>query len=303
MKLISICIPVYNEEKNILNAYSVIKNLFEKNLINFDYEIIFTDNCSDDETENIITELCSKNRKVKYIRFKANLEYDKSILEGYKNSNGDAAIVFDCDLQDPPELIEKFILKWEEGNDLVYGVVNSRQENAFINSLRKLFYNLMNSNTEIKYPLNAHDFRLLDRSIIKKLSKVDNLFPYMRGLTYSLSKNPYGIKYNRNQRSKGKSKFGFYRSFTYAINAFIEETFLLTKAFRRIALLLVTLFLIFSIINIFKQFTVLSFFNHVMLSLTVFICIFLSFICEYCTRIYFQLKKTEKIIFDKKINF
>ena len=303
MKLISICIPVYNEEKNILNTYNVIKNLFEKNLNNFDYEIIFTDNHSNDETETIITELCSKSRKVKYIRFKANLEYDKSILEGYKNSSGDAAIVINCDLQDPPELIEKFILKWEEGNDLIYGVVSSRRENAFITSLRKLFYYLMNSNTEIKYPLNSHDFRLLDRSIVKKLKEVNNLFPYVRGLTYSLSKNPYGIKYNRNQRSKGKSKFGFYRSFTYAINAFIEETFLFTKTLRRIALLVVISFLIFSVINILKLFTVLSFFNHVLLSITVFICIFLTFICEYCTRIYFQLKKTEKIIFDKKINF
>ncbi len=303
MKLISICIPVYNEEENVVNTYETIKNLFEKKLINFDYEIIFTDNHSEDKTESVIMELCSKNKKVKYIRFKANLEYDKSILEGYKNSNGDAAIVINCDLQDPPELIEKFILKWEEGNDLVYGIVNSRQENIVLNSFRKLFYFIMNSNTDIKYPLNSHDFRLLDRSIIERLKNINNLFPYVRGLTYSISKKPHGIEYDRNQRNKGKSKFGFYRSFTYAINAFIEETFLFTKFFRRIALLLVVSFLIFSVINIFKLFSILSFFEHVMLSLTIFICIFLTFICEYCTRIYFQLKKTEKNIFEKKINF
>ena len=302
MKLISICIPVYNEEKNIINAYHTIKNLFENKLPNFDYEIIFTDNHSNDKTERIITELCSKNNKVKYIRFKANLEYDKSILEGYKNSNGDAAIVLNCDLQDPPELIGKFIQKWEEGNDLVYGIVNSRQESLIVNSLRKLFYYIMNSNTEIKYPLNAHDFRLLDRNIINKLKNVNNLFPYVRGLTYSLATKPHGIKYDRIQRSQGKSKFGFYKSFTYAINAFIEETFLFTKIFRRIALFSVLLFSIFSIINFINVFSILSFFNHLILTLIIFICIFLTIICEYCTRIYFQLKKTEKKIFEKKIN-
>jgi polyisoprenyl-phosphate glycosyltransferase len=302
MKLISICIPVFNEEKNITNAYDTIKNLFENKLPNFDYEIIFTDNHSNDGTEKIITELCLKNNKVKYIRFKANLEYDKSILEGYKNSNGDAAIVLNCDLQDPPELIEKFIKKWEEGNDLVYGIVNSRQENIIVNSLRQLFYYIMNSNTEIKYPLNAHDFRLLDKSVINKLKDVNNLFPYVRGLTYSLATKPHGIEYDRIQRSQGKSKFGFYKSFTYAINAFLEETFLFTKIFRRITLFLVISFLIFSIINFIKAFSILSFFNYLILALIIFICTFLTIICEYCTRIYFQLKKTEKKIFEKKIN-
>ena len=303
MKVISICIPVYNEETNIENTYNTIKNLFEKKLINYDYEIIFTDNHSYDKTQEIITDLCSKNNKVKYIRFRSNLLYDKSILEGYKNSSGDAAIVLNCDLQDPPELIEKFIYQWEQGNDVVYGVVNSRQENFIVNSLRIFFYYIMNSNTEIKYPLNAHDFRLLDRKVINNLKDINNLFPYVRGLTYSLAKKPYGIEYDRVQRGHGKSKFGFYRTFTYAINAFIEETSLFTKIFRRVTLILFVSFLIFTIINIFKSFTLLSFYNHLIIGLMVFICTFLTIICEYCTRIYFQLKKTQKIIHEKKINF
>ena len=303
MKLISICIPVYNEETNVINTYNVVKDLFEKKLNNYQFEIIFTDNHSYDRTEKIITELCSSDKRVKYIRFRANLQYDKSILEGYKNSKGDAAIVLNCDLQDPPELIETFISKWEEGHDLVYGIVNSRQENKIINSLRKLFYYIMNTNTEIKYPLNAHDFRLLDRKIVSSLKEVNNLFPYVRGLTYSLAKKPSGIQYNRSERNKGKSKFGFYKSFTYAINAFIEETFLFTKIFRRLTLFLSAGLLIFSLINIVKKFSILSFFNHLLLSLLIFICIFLVFICEYCTRIYFELKKTERVIFEKKINF
>jgi len=303
MKIISICIPVFNEEINILNAYNKIIQLFEKKLNNYDYEIIFTDNHSSDRTEEIIIDLCNKDNKVKYIRFRANLEYDKSILEGYKNSTGDAAIVFNCDLQDPPELLEKFIHHWEKGSDVVYGVVSSRKENVIINSFRIFFYYIMNSNTEIKYPLNAHDFRLLDRKVINNLKDTNNLFPYVRGLTYSLAKNPQGIEYDRKKRNEGKSKFGFYKNFTYAINAFIEETFLFTKIFRRATLFLLISFLFFSIINILKTFTLLSFYNHVIVGLLIFVCTFLTIICEYCTRIYFQLKKTQRIIYEKKINF
>jgi dolichol-phosphate mannosyltransferase len=303
MKIISICIPVFNEEINILNAYNKIIQLFEKKLNNYDYEIIFTDNHSSDRTEEIIIDLCNKDNKVKYIRFRANLEYDKSILEGYKNSTGDAAIVFNCDLQDPPELLEKFIHHWEKGSDVVYGVVSSRKENVIINSFRIFFYYIMNSNTEIKYPLHAHDFRLLDRKVINSLKDTNNLFPYVRGLTYSLAKNPQGIEYDRKKRNEGKSKFGFYKNFTYAINAFIEETFLFTKIFRRATLFLLISFLFFSIINILKTFTLLSFYNHVIVGLLIFVCTFLTIICEYCTRIYFQLKKTQRIIYEKKINF
>ena len=104
---LTLVLPCFNEEDNIENAYNKIVNLFENKLINYDYEIIFTDNHSSDKTEEIINNLCKKNIKVKYIRFRANLQYDKSILEGYKNSTGDAAVVFNCDLQDPPELLEK----------------------------------------------------------------------------------------------------------------------------------------------------------------------------------------------------
>jgi len=303
MKIISICIPVFNEEINVLNTYNEIVNLFKKKLINYNYEIIFTDNHSSDKTEEIIMDLCNKDNKVKYIRFRANLEYDKSILEGYKNSNGDAAIVFNCDLQDPPELLEKFIHHWEKGSDVVYGIVNSRKENKIINLFRVFFYYIMNSNTEIKYPLNAHDFRLLDRKVINNLKDTNNLFPYVRGLTYSLAKNPQGIEYDREKRNEGKSKFGFYKSFTYAINAFIEETFLFTKIFRRATLFLLISFLFFTIVNTLKAFTLLSFYNHIIVGLLIFVCTFLTIVCEYCTRIYFQLKKTQRVIYEKKINF
>ncbi len=303
MKKISICIPVLNEEENILNTYEKVKKIFEEKLKNYDHEFIFTDNNSNDKSEEILSDLCKKDKKVKYIRFRNNLDYDKSILEGYKHSSGDAAIVIDCDLQDPPELFESFIKKWEQGNDVVYGVVQSRKENSFVSFLRRTFYVIMNLNADIKYPLDAHDFRLVDRKVIDGFKDNSNLYPYVRGLTFALANKPFGIEYNRETRKKGKSKLGLYNTFTYAINALLEETFFFTKIFRRLSLLLVFFGITFSLINLFYGFQLLEFYKNFIVFLLIFICMFLAIICEYVTRIYFQLKKTERIIYEKKINF
>ena len=303
MKKISICIPVLNEEKNILNAYNKIVKVFKEKIKNYDYELIFTDNHSNDGTENILLDLSNKDKKVKYIRFKNNLDYDKSILEAYKHSTGDAAIAIDCDLQDPPDLFVNFIKKWEEGYDVVYGVVKSRKENPLINFLRKVFYLMMNLNAQFNYPLNANDFRLVDRKVINGFRDNSNLFPYVRGMTFALAANPTGIEYGREERKEGKSKLGIYKSFTYAINALLEETFFFTKIFRRISLILMFAGFLFSIVNLFLGFHFLEFYKNLSIILMISIFIILAIICEYVTRIYFQLKKTERNIYEKKINF
>lgn len=303
MKKISICIPVLNEEVNIENAYLVIKNLFSNQLKKFNYEFVFTDNNSTDKTEEILTEICKKDQNVKYIRFRSNQDYDKSILEGYKNSTGDAAIVIDCDLQDPPELFIDFIRKWEEGYDLVYGIVDTRKkENFLINLMRKIFYKLMNTNTDIKYPVDAHDFRLVDKKVINHFRENNNLFPYVRGLTFASSKKPTGISYDRRPRARGASKLGIYNSFAYAINAFLEETFLFSKIFRRLTIFMIVIFSMLSSINLFYRFEYFSFYQNLLFGILIFISSILVIICEYITRIYFQLKKNERIIYEKTIN-
>ena len=300
MKKISICIPVLNEEKNIINIYNQVSKVFKEKINHYDYEFIFTDNHSNDNTEDILLDLCKKDKKIKYIRFRNNLDYDKSILEAYKHSTGDAAIVIDCDLQDPPDLFLNFIEKWEKGNDVVYGIVKSRKENLLVNFLRKIFYLMMNLNTEINYPLNAHDFRLVDRKVINGFKDNSNLFPYVRGMTFALATNPTGIEYDREDRKEGKSKLGLYNSFTYAINALLEETFFFTKIFRRISLILILIGSLFSVINLFLGFKFLGFYKNLSIILMISIFVLLAIICEYATRIYFQLKKTERNIYEKK---
>lgn len=302
MKKISICIPVFNEEENITLAYQEVSKLFKTKLQNYNYEIIFTDNHSSDKTEEIISQICERDKKIKYLRFKKNLDYDKSILEGYSHSTGDAVIVIDCDLQDPPELFENFLKKWEEGHDLVYGKVESRKESWIMNYLRKIYYKLMNQNSLMNYPKDAHDFRLIDKMIVEQIKMNNLLFPYVRGLTFSLAKKPIGIPYFRNKRKKGSSKLGIYNTFTYAINAFLEETFIFTTILRRIVLFLFLFSSIFTLANISNKFVYLTLYENLIIIFFIFLSFFLSIILEYITRIYFQLKKMKTNIYEKKIN-
>lgn len=303
MKKISICIPVLNEEENIKNICNYITDLFEKILKNYDYEIIFTDNNSFDKTADIILSLAKTNKKIKYIKFKNNLLYDKSILEAYKHSSGDAAIVLDADFQDPPDLIKDFIFYWEQGHDLVYGIRTKREESKIFNFMRKMYYKIINLNSAISYPLDAGGFRLIDRKIIERLKLIKNLYPYVRGLTFSFSAKPHGIEYFRNSRKKGDSKLGIYNTFTYALNALFEETIFFTKIIRKISLFSFILTFCFSAINILLIFKLLSpIYNLILISL-VLIFFGVSLVLEYVTRIYFHLKQEEVEIYEKKINF
>jgi len=301
MKKISVCIPVLNEEKNILVAYEEITNLFKSEIPDYQYEIIFTDNNSQDQTENIIEKICEKDKFVKYLRFKYNLGYDKSIMEGYKVCTGDAAIVIDCDLQDPVEIIREFILEWQKGFDLVYGIRKERNENFIIVFLRNFFYLLMKNNSTIGYPLNAGDFRIIDRKIITGLSNDDNLFPYVRGITFSLSENSKGIEYSRKRRERGNSKLGLYNTFTYAINALIEETPIFIRYFGKFSLLLFLLTSVTTILNIVYKFYYLTIFQNIILIILSIFAVLLAIIGEYLLRIYLQMKKIDKKIM-KKIN-
>ena len=160
----------------------------------------------------------------------------------------------------------------------------------------------MNLNADIKYPLNAHDFRLVDRKVINSFKDNSNLFPYV-GDDFCSIKKPYGIEYDRETRKKGKSKLGLYNTFTYAVNALLEETFFFTKIFRRISMLLFFLGSVGTILNIFQNFKFLNLFENFIVILIISIFVLLSIVCEYVTRIYFQLKKTERIIYEKKLIF
>ena len=138
-KMLSIIIPVFNEEENIKIVYDAVTSIMA-GIHEYDYELLFTDNHSTDNTFEILQQLSQTDNHIRVLRFSRNFGYQKSILTGYMHAKGDMAIQFDCDMQDPPELISEFLRRWEMGYKVVYGIRKSRKENMCINVLRKIFY-------------------------------------------------------------------------------------------------------------------------------------------------------------------
>jgi len=223
-KLISIVTPCYNESEN-LNWYyeqvsKAIKLLEEK----YDFEIIITDNASTDNSFEIIAELAKEDHRIRGFRLSRNFGYQKSILTGYGKSRGDAVIEYDCDLQDPLEMLPDMLQKWEDGNKIVYGIRSKRAEGKFITSLRKVFYCILAKIGEHPIPQNAGDFMLLDRIIVQKLCKTKNQNPYLRGIIFGLGFKKIGIEYTRNARLHGSSKFPFLKMLHLALDGIVSQS-------------------------------------------------------------------------------
>ncbi|MDB2417288.1 glycosyltransferase family 2 protein [Paracoccaceae bacterium] len=221
--LISICIPVLNEEKNISAAYLRIKDTFRK-LKEYDFEIIFTDNASTDGTYNIIEKIASNDTRVRLASFSRNQGYQKSILTGFLLAKGACAVQLDCDLQDPPELIVTFLEKWRMGFDVVYGVRRKRAEFKMITTMRQLYYRFLNSISEDHLPPDAGDFRLIDRRIIEVLRQIDEQSPYLRGTIARLGFKQTGIEYDRAPRVAGTTKFKIGQLLSLSIDGVVSNS-------------------------------------------------------------------------------
>jgi glycosyltransferase involved in cell wall biosynthesis len=186
-KLLSICVPVFNEQDNIVPLYERVCSVMGEIADRYDFELVFTDNHSIDRTFEELAALARKDPRVRVIRFSRNFGFQKSILTNYLNARGDAAIQIDCDLQDPPEMILEFIRLWEQGYKVVYGVRRKRPgDSKVLQQSRKMFYRLIDMLSEEHLPHDAGDFRLIDRVILDYLGTIQDQQPYIRGIIATL---------------------------------------------------------------------------------------------------------------------
>jgi len=222
--LISIVVPVYNEELNIAPFYEAVSAQLASLSDRYDFEFVFTDNHSTDATFPLLRELADRDRRVSAYRFSRNFGYQRSIMTGYSRARGDAAIQLDVDLQDPPELIARFLEEWQLGADVVYGVRIKRQESALINFQRTLFYRLIDRLSEEKIPVDAGDFRLVSRRVIDLLKSFEDAQPYLRGTIATLGFKQVGIPYARNARVRGESKFPFSKLVSLALDGILNHS-------------------------------------------------------------------------------
>ena len=223
-RLISIVVPVFNEELNIGPFYETVSCQIESLSGLYDFEFVFTDNHSTDATFSLLRELTQRDPRVHAYRFSRNFGYQRSIMTGYSRAMGDAAIQLDVDLQDPPELIGRFLEEWRGGADVVYGIRIKRQEPWLINIQRVLFYRLIDRLSEEKIPVDAGDFRLISRRVIDLLKSFDDAQPYLRGTIATLGFKQVGIPYNRNARVRGESKFPFSKLVALAMDGILNHS-------------------------------------------------------------------------------
>jgi glycosyltransferase involved in cell wall biosynthesis len=222
--LISIVVPVFNEESNIEPFYDAVTRELEAISQLYDFEFVFTDNHSTDATFPLLRALAQRDGRVSVYRFSRNFGYQRSIMTGYSRAHGDAAIQLDVDLQDPPELISKFLAEWQQGADVVYGVRIKRQESWIVNLQRVIFYRLIDRLSEEKIPVDAGDFRLISRRIIDLLKSFEDSQPYLRGTIATMGFRQVGIPYTRNARLRGESKFPFSKLVSLAMDGILNHS-------------------------------------------------------------------------------
>lgn len=216
MKHISVMTPCYNEEGNIRNIYQAVKEQFDK-LPQYTYEHIFIDNCSTDNSREILKELAKEDKNVKVILNVMNFGPNRSGTYGMLQGTGDALIAIVCDLQDPPELIPTFLQKWEDGYKVVLGQKTKSKENPIMYRIRKIYYGLMAGLSETGHLANVTGFGLFDREVLDMIKWMDDPDPYIRGLITQLGYKWCLVQYTQQRRKLGKSSYNFYRYFDFAM--------------------------------------------------------------------------------------
>ncbi len=309
MKTISIVIPCYNEEENVKEVYKQVKQVFEK-LSEYNYEYIFIDNCSRDNTLSILKNLAQQDKKVKIIVNSRNFGPFKSPYYGFLQAKGDAVIGITADLQEPPSLIYDFVKKWEEGYKIVFGVREKSEEFLLMEIIRKSFHFFIKRIADIDLIENFSGNGLFDKEIMDIFREINDPYPYLRGLMCEVGFEKAIVKYTRRARKKGVSAHTLYMLYDYAMTGITNYT----KIPLRVASFLGFVFSISSFIVAFAYIIhKIIFWNGfsfgiipVVIGLFLFLSIqlfFIGILGEYLMTIYPHVIKRPLVIEEERINF
>ena len=224
-KKISIITPCFNEELSIENCVSEVRRVMETELSNFDYEHICVDNSSSDQSVTILKEIAATDMRVKIIVNSRNVGPFRNMWNGLKNVSGDVVIpMIPVDLQDPPSVIPKMVAEWEKGFMVVYGIRSERLEGFLMRKVRATYYRLIRRFSGADIPLNSGEFLLADRRIIDSILKIDDEYPYIRGLIAQAGAKSSRIEYVWQKRKEGKSKNNLISLIDQGLNGFISTS-------------------------------------------------------------------------------
>lgn len=309
MKKISVVIPMYYEEEVARLCYERVSNVLQK-INDYEYEIIFVNDGSKDKTLEILKELAEKDLHVKIISFSKNFGHQAAVTAGIKYVTGDAIVIMDADLQDPPELIPEMLKLWEDGSEVIYGKRNTRKgESVFKLLTAKMFYDFLNAMSEVEIPKNTGDFRLVDRKVVDVINTLPEHNKFLRGLFSWVGFEQKEFLYDRPKRELGETKYPLKKMLKLAkdgIISFSTKPLRLLGGLGAISILLSFAILIYSICSyIFKWNNLTAGWTSIMVSITFFsgIQLFsLWLMSEYISRIYDESKKRPEYIIKEKIN-
>ncbi len=224
-KTLKICpiIACYKDEQAIPIMYERLVETFKK--IGCNYEIIFVNDCSPDNTQEVLDEICANDLNVVAITHSRNFGSQAAFLSGMGIASGDAVVLMDGDLQDPPEIIEEFYYKWIEGYDVVYGVRKKREASFFMNIYYKIFYRVLKKLSYIKIPVDAGDFSLIDKSVVNEILNLPEKEQFLRGLRAWVGFKQTGVSYFRPERMFGKSTNNMMKNIQWAKKAIFSFSF------------------------------------------------------------------------------
>ena len=252
-KLISIGIPSFNEELNVIPIYIALKKITEK-IKKYNFEFIFVDNGSTDATREKITELVSKDACVVGVFLSRNFGPEASGQAALDYTSGDAFICMSCDLQEPPSMIPKFIKKWEEGYNVVFGIYSKSTDSIFMTVMRRLFYFVYKKISNINVPVNATGFSLIDNNVIEALKMLPEKYRFNRGLKVWVGYKTAYIRYDKGKRMRGKSSYYIFDYIKHAERGVFGFSYLLLDGIIYLGFILVGLSFLFIVLYLFLSF-------------------------------------------------
>lgn len=311
MKKISLVIPMYYEEEVAYKCYERVSNVLKNINYKYDYEIIFINDGSKDKTLEILEKIAEEDKKVKIISFSRNFGHQAAVTAGLKEVNGDAIIIIDADLQDPPELIPEMMELWEQGNEVIYGKRKKRKgESTFKLLSAKIFYQTLNALSDVEIPKDTGDFRLVDRKVVDVINSLPEHNKFLRGLFSWVGFKQKAYEYERQERVAGKTKYPLKKMLKLAsdgIISFSTKPLKIVGALGIISIVISMIILIYALISYALKLNHLSAgWTSIMVTVTFFAgvqLLSLWIMSEYIGRIYDEAKERPQYIIDKKINF
>ncbi|MBQ7101321.1 MAG: glycosyltransferase family 2 protein [Clostridia bacterium] len=309
-KKISVMIPCYNEEENARPIYEAVKSELEKSLPQYDYEILFIDNKSTDNTRKIIREICKENKKVRAIFNCRNFGQFNSPYYGIINTSGDCCITICADFQDPVELIPQFVKEWENGYKVVIGVKTQSKESKVMYALRSLYYKAIKKMSNVEQIEHFTGFGLYDKSFVKTLRELDDPQPFIRGIVAELGPERKEIEYTQPQRRAGKTHNNFYSLYDAAMLSFTSYTKIGLRlavfaggAFSLIGFIIALVYLILKLVNWYRfpaGTTPILIGVFLMGSIQMF---FIGLLGEYIMNINSRVMKRPLVVEEERLNF